>query len=51
MQNVFSLQMFSHTYSTKVKTETHKAWWIVIFHCFGIAKRFEDGVGLEQLAF
>ena len=31
--------------------ELAKSWGVVILDCFGIAKCFQDGVGLEQLLF
>lgn len=35
----------------KKRMKTHKARRVVIFHCLGIAKRFKDGVGLQELPF
>lgn len=49
---ILSVHMFkSREQSIKQKQKTHKAGRIVIFHCLGIAKRFKDGIGLQELAF
>ena len=40
--------------ATSVKVDSDelaKSWGVVILDCFGIAKCFQDGVGLEQLLF
>ena len=40
--------------ATSIKVDSDelaKSWGVVILDCFGIAKCFQDGVGLEQLLF
>lgn len=49
LDSVFTFK--SRQWSFKQEPWTHKARRVVVFHCLGIAKRFKDGVGLQELAF
>lgn len=49
LDSVFTFK--SRQWSFKQEPWTHKARRVVVFHRLGIAKRFKDGVGLQELAF